>query len=95
MVVTLFYMDLAIAALRNNVKRPESVICILSIIFSMLLRISGKCTKAENVHSNRKSLKAASQQIIHQFVFLVLIAGEGHKVLYCYCHMARNYKNNL
>lgn len=75
-------------------KRPESVICSL-LVFSVLLDISEKYTKTENVHGNRKSLKTASQEIIYQFVFSVLIAREGHKILYCHCHMVRNRKNDL
>lgn len=47
------------------------------------------CTLQKNVCGNRRQLKATSWEIIN--LYSVLIAGQGHKVLYC--HMSRNCNN--
>lgn len=89
-VAHLFWMCFAIATLPNKMKRPEHVICIL-LMFCKLLKISTKCMQAKYIHVIQKN----HHRIIHQFVFSVMMAREGHKVLYYHCHMERNYKNYL
>lgn len=89
-VAHLFWMCFAIATFPNKMKRPEHVICIL-LMFCKLLKISTKCMQAKYIHVIQKN----HHRIIHQFVFSVMMAREGHKVLYYHCHMERNYKNYL